>query len=61
MFTHREPSALAGGEFFARVTHRVAHTGATPRAAIEAIAAEPSSAGCVRAREGGAGGWLPEW
>ena len=37
MFTHRDVDALAGGEFFARVTHRVIH-GQTPADAIEAVA-----------------------
>lgn len=38
MFTHREATALAGGEFFARVAFRVVHAGLSPRAAIEAVA-----------------------
>jgi len=37
MFTHREASALGGGEFFARVTHRVIN-GSTPQDAIEEVA-----------------------
>jgi ADP-ribosylglycohydrolase len=37
MFTHRDPHALGGGEFFARVTHRVLN-GAPPRDAIESVA-----------------------
>lgn len=39
MFTHRHPEALDGGEFFARVTHRVIN-GATPRDAIEMVAVQ---------------------
>ncbi len=39
MFTHRDTHALGGGEFFARVTHRVIN-GATPLDAIESIAAQ---------------------
>ncbi|MCJ7764732.1 MAG: ADP-ribosylglycohydrolase family protein, partial [Thiovulaceae bacterium] len=39
MFTHRDKHALGGGEFFARVTHRVIH-GAAPRGAIETVAVE---------------------
>lgn len=39
MFTHRHPEALEGGEFFARVTHRVIH-GSTPRDAIETVAVQ---------------------
>lgn len=39
MFTHRDAHALDGGEFFARVTHRVIH-GMRPRKAIEEVAAE---------------------
>jgi len=38
MFTHREKTALGGGEFFARVTHKIIHDGLAPRAAIEAAA-----------------------
>ena len=37
MFTHKEASALGGGEFFARVTHRVIN-GESPQDAIEAVA-----------------------
>lgn len=37
MFTHRNSEALGGGEFFARVTHRVIQ-GITPQEAIEAVA-----------------------
>ena len=37
MFTHRDQHALGGGEFFARVTHRVIQ-GATPQDAIEMVA-----------------------
>ncbi len=37
MFTHKEASALGGGEFFARVTHRVIN-GETPQDAIESVA-----------------------
>mmetsp|Transcript_123852 Transcript_123852/g.263920 ORF Transcript_123852/g.263920 Transcript_123852/m.263920 type:complete len:409 (-) Transcript_123852:71-1297(-) len=43
MFTHREKTALEGGEFFMRVAHRVAHQGIKPRDAIEAVAAESKS------------------
>ena len=39
MFTHKNPEALAGGEFFARVTHRVIN-GATPSDAIEEVAVQ---------------------
>ena len=39
MFTHRDTHALGGGEFFARVTHRVIN-GAPPLDAIESIAAQ---------------------
>lgn len=42
MFTHREETALDGGEFFARVGFRVMHRGVTPRAAIEEVAGEMS-------------------
>jgi len=37
MFTHRNGHALGGGEFFARVTHRVIN-GATPLVAIQEVA-----------------------
>lgn len=37
MFTHKDFSALGGGEFFARVTHRVLR-GVNPRDAIEDVA-----------------------
>ena len=39
MFTHKDLTALAGGEFFARVTHRVIN-GATPSDAIETVAVQ---------------------
>ena len=38
MFTHKNSQSLAGGEFFARVTHRVIN-GLKPREAIEEVAA----------------------
>jgi len=37
MFTHTNPESLAGGEFFARVTHRVIN-GETPKKAIVEVA-----------------------
>jgi len=37
MFTHKDVHALGGGEFFARVTHRVLR-GESPRSAIEDVA-----------------------
>jgi ADP-ribosylglycohydrolase len=37
MFTHKDVHALGGGEFFARVTHRVLR-GEEPRSAIEDVA-----------------------
>merc|ERR1712086_202197 len=40
MFTHREHSALIGGEFFARVTFRVMHHSLSPREAIQQVAAD---------------------
>lgn len=43
MFTHRERTALEGGEFFARVAFRIIHKGLDPQAAIEEVAAESSS------------------
>lgn len=41
MFTHTSEEALSGGEFFARVTHRVIH-GAHPRDAMELVAVQMS-------------------
>eukprot|EP00929_Paragymnodinium_shiwhaense_P017390 TRINITY_DN12659_c0_g1_i1.p1 TRINITY_DN12659_c0_g1~~TRINITY_DN12659_c0_g1_i1.p1 ORF type:complete len:359 (-),score=109.63 TRINITY_DN12659_c0_g1_i1:269-1345(-) len=38
MFTHRNSEALGGGEFFARVTHKIIHDGMKPRDAIVAAA-----------------------
>jgi len=43
MFTHRETTALDGGEFFARVAFRIIHKGLAPREAIEEVAASSSS------------------
>mmetsp|Transcript_25185 Transcript_25185/g.27766 ORF Transcript_25185/g.27766 Transcript_25185/m.27766 type:complete len:399 (-) Transcript_25185:16-1212(-) len=40
MFTHRERTALLGGEFFARVTYRILHHNLKPRQAIDKVAAE---------------------
>lgn len=42
MFTHKSEEALSGGEFFARVTHRVIN-GAHPRDAMEIVAVTMSS------------------
>lgn len=39
MFTHKDTHALAGGEFFARVTHRVIN-GSSPQDAIETVAVQ---------------------
>ena len=41
MFTHTSEEALSGGEFFARVTHRVIH-GEHPRDAMELVAVQMS-------------------
>ncbi len=41
MFTHTSEEALSGGEFFARVTHRVIH-GVPPRDAMELVAVQMS-------------------
>lgn len=50
MFTHQDKSALDGGEFFARVAWRIVHgKGAVrPRAAIEEVAALPSSSSFIK-------------
>ena len=37
MFTHRETTAQAGGEFFARVVYRIIHKGETAEAAIHEV------------------------
>lgn len=42
MFTHREETALDGGEFFARVAFRVIHGPMSPLDAIKAVASESS-------------------
>jgi len=42
MFTHREATALDGGEFFARVSFRIIHKGLSPKDAIVEVAAESS-------------------
>lgn len=42
MFTHRERSALDGGQFFAKVTYRIIHRSLTPAEAIDEVAAESS-------------------
>lgn len=42
MFTHRETTALDGGEFFARVGFRVIHQNLSPREAIEEVAKQCS-------------------
>lgn len=42
MFTHREETALDGGEFFARVAFRIIHNNLSPRAAIESVAQQSS-------------------
>lgn len=38
MFTHANEEALSGGEFFARVAFKVAHSDMTPREAMDAVA-----------------------
>lgn len=38
MFTHRETSALDGGEFFTRVAFRIIHDNKTPSEAIQEVA-----------------------
>lgn len=42
MFTHREETALDGGEFFSRVAFRVMHKGMSPREAIIEVGEESS-------------------
>lgn len=48
MFTHKETSAHQGNEFFARVTHRIVHDGATPREAIDAVTALPGTSSFIK-------------
>jgi len=43
MFTHRETTALQGGEFFARVTYKIIHENLSPRQAIEKVAQQSST------------------
>jgi ADP-ribosylglycohydrolase len=43
MFTHRETTALDGGEFFTRVAFRIIQKGLTPREAIEEVAKTSSN------------------
>lgn len=43
MFTHRETTALDGGEFFTRVAFRIINKGLSPREAIEEVAKTSSS------------------
>lgn len=43
MFTHRNPDALRGAKFFARVTHRIIHDNLNPRQAIDSVAADSST------------------
>lgn len=50
MFTHRETTALDGGEFFARVTFRIIHSSMSPVEAIQQVAAEPSSSTFIRTK-----------
>merc|ERR1719424_262257 len=50
MFTHREQTAHEGAEFFSRVAFRVMHRGLAPRAAIEEVAALPSSSAFVKTK-----------
>merc|ERR1739848_539906 len=38
MFTHRNPEALGGGEFFARVVHKIIHEDMGPMDAFRAAA-----------------------
>ena len=49
MFTHREATAHAGAEFFSRVAFRVLHNpDLSPRAAMEEVAALPSTSAFVK-------------
>lgn len=52
MFTHRNPEALGGGEFFGRVAFRIIHKGQRPRQAIEDVAAQMSSWFSNKAKQG---------
>jgi ADP-ribosylglycohydrolase len=42
-FTHRETTALSGGDFFAKVTYRIIHNDLTPREAIDEVSKESDS------------------
>merc|ERR1712232_818555 len=52
MFTHRNDQALGGGEFFARVTHKIIHESLTPKEAIEAAAKSMGQWYVEKARQG---------
>ena len=52
MFTHRNPLAHQGAEFFARVAFRVIHHGLNPRTAIEDVARDPRTSSFVRDKVG---------
>lgn len=48
MFTHRETSALDGGEFFTRVAFRIIHWNRTPLEAIQEVAGLSSSSSFIK-------------
>lgn len=48
MFTHRETTALQGGEFFSRVTFKVIHNGLSPLEAIKETTAEPGTSDFIQ-------------
>merc|ERR1711879_874955 len=52
MFTHRNDQALGGGEFFARVTHKIIHEKMTAQDAIEAAARSMGQWYVDKARQG---------
>merc|ERR1712039_874555 len=52
MFTHRNDEALGGGEFFARVTHKIIQDGLKPSEAIDAVAAKMSKWYKQKAKQG---------
>merc|ERR1711924_85756 len=52
MFTHRNDQALGGGEFFARVTHKIIHEKMTALDAIEAAARSMGQWYVDKARQG---------
>jgi len=50
MFTHRETTALDGGEFFTRVAYRIIHSNLTPLLAIKEVSALSSTSDFIKGK-----------